>query len=201
MLNLSHCMEALLVETGIHGWLYDVNAFKVLQFQSVTLSGGQRKVPSMTKSDLIVTNIAISVNKSALLVDKSALSVQSSLSVQKKCIFSPEKCSFSMLLSALLKAAPPDLDNTWSQWPTTQRIWQPMSSVQICLPVCLPNCLPAWLPACVCVCLPISVCLPVFEIWANKLKISNHQPHTHTLQAVPHSLRHSDNTSNTHTRA
>ena len=103
-------MEALLVETGIHGWLYDVNAFKVLQFQSVTLSGGQRKVPSMTKSDLIVTNIAISVNKSALLVNKSALSVQkSALSVQKKCIFSPKKCPFSPLLSALLKTEPPRL--------------------------------------------------------------------------------------------
>ena len=32
----------------------------------------------MTKSDLIVTNIAISVNKSALLVDKSVISVQKS---------------------------------------------------------------------------------------------------------------------------
>ena len=116
MLNLSHCMEALLVETGIHGWLYDVNAFKVLQFQSVTLSGGQRKVPSMTKSDLIVTNIAISVHKSALLVNKCALSVQKkcplspkndffhksallvnkcAVSVQKKCPFSPKKCLFS----------------------------------------------------------------------------------------------------------
>ena len=37
--------------------------------------GGQRKVPSITKSDLIVTNIAITVQKSALLVNKSALSV------------------------------------------------------------------------------------------------------------------------------
>ena len=56
--------------------------------------GGQRKVPSMTKSDLIVTNIAIAVNKSAL-------------SVQKKCLFSPKeypfsfkKCPFSLLLNA-----------------------------------------------------------------------------------------------------
>ena len=40
------------------------------------LSGG-------TKSDIIVTNIAISVNKCALLVNKSALAVQkSALSVQ-----------------------------------------------------------------------------------------------------------------------
>ena len=31
---------------------------------------GQRKVPSMTKSDLIVTNTAISVNKSAFSVQK-----------------------------------------------------------------------------------------------------------------------------------
>ena len=38
--------------------------------------GGQRKVSSMTKSDRIVTNIAISVNNSALLVPKHALSVQ-----------------------------------------------------------------------------------------------------------------------------
>ena len=66
-------------------------------------------MPSITKSDLIDTNIAISVNKSAL-------------SVQKKCPFSPKKCLFqpkkvpfqskkcpffSPLLSALLKTALP----------------------------------------------------------------------------------------------
>ena len=39
---------------------------------------GQRNVPSMNKSDLIVTNIAISINKSALLVNKIALSIQRS---------------------------------------------------------------------------------------------------------------------------
>ena len=65
--------------------------------------GGQRKVPSITKSDLIVTNIAITVQKSALLVNKSALSVQKKVPFQyKKCIFSPKKCPFSPLLSALL---------------------------------------------------------------------------------------------------
>ena len=49
--------------------------------------GGQRKVPSVTKSDLIVTNIAISVNKSALVVNKSALSVhKSTLSVQNSTL-------------------------------------------------------------------------------------------------------------------
>ena len=52
---------------------------------------GLRKVPSMTKSDIIVTNIAISVNKSALLVNRSALSVNI------------KKCPFSLLLSAFLK--------------------------------------------------------------------------------------------------
>ena len=58
--------------------------------------GGQRKVPSITKSDLIVTNIAISVNKSALLVNKSALSVQkSALSVQKSA-FSVQKSALSV---------------------------------------------------------------------------------------------------------
>ena len=56
--------------------------------------GGQRKVPSMTKSDIIVTNIAISVNKSALLVNRSALSVNI------------KKCPFSLLLSAFLKTDP-----------------------------------------------------------------------------------------------
>ena len=39
------------------------------------VKGGQRKVPSMTKSDLIVTNIAISVNKSAFQ-SKIAISVR-----------------------------------------------------------------------------------------------------------------------------
>ena len=72
--------------------------------------GGQRKVPSITKSDLIVTNIAITVQKSALLVNKSALSVQKKVPFQyKKCIFSPKKCPFSPLLSALLKTDPPRL--------------------------------------------------------------------------------------------
>ena len=70
----------------------------------------QRKVPSITKSDLIVTNIAITVQKSALLVNKSALSVQKKVPFQyKKCIFSPKKCPFSPLLSALLKTDPPRL--------------------------------------------------------------------------------------------
>ena len=55
---------------------------------------GLRKVPSMTKSDIIVTNIAISVNKSALLVNRSALSVNI------------KKCPFSLLLSAFLKTDP-----------------------------------------------------------------------------------------------
>ena len=58
--------------------------------------GGQRKVPSMTKSALIVTNIAIPVNKIALLVNKSALSVQwSAHSVQKKA-FSVQKSALSV---------------------------------------------------------------------------------------------------------
>ena len=72
----------------------------------------------------------------------------------------------------------------------------------VCLSACLTVCLTDCLHACVSACLPayLSVCLPVFEIWANKLKISDHQPHTHTLQAVPHSLRHSDDSSNTHMR-
>ena len=50
--------------------------------------GGQTKVPKMTKSDLIVTNIAISVNKSALWVNqKSALSVnKSGLTVNKSAL-------------------------------------------------------------------------------------------------------------------
>ena len=93
---------------------------------------------------------------------------------KKKSPFSPENCPFSTLLSTLLKAAPPDLDNTWSQWPTTQRIWQPMSSVQICLPVCLLNCLPAWLPACVSVCLSacLSVCLSAC-LWNLSKQIEN----------------------------
>ena len=38
--------------------------------------GGQRKVPAMIKSDLIITNIAISVNKSALSVNESDLPVE-----------------------------------------------------------------------------------------------------------------------------
>ena len=54
----------------------------------------QRKVPSMSKSDLIVTNIAISVNKSALSVQKSAI-----FSL-KKCPFSP-KSGLSVQKSAL----------------------------------------------------------------------------------------------------
>ena len=58
--------------------------------------GGQRKVPSITKSDLIVTNIAITVQKSALLVNKSALSVQKKVPFQsKKVLFQSKKCLLS----------------------------------------------------------------------------------------------------------
>ena len=49
----------------------------------------------MTKSDLIITNIAISVNKSA---------------------FQSKKCHFSPLLSALLKTAPSALRTFRRRW-------------------------------------------------------------------------------------
>ena len=59
--------------------------------------GGQRKVPSITKSDLIVTNIAITVQKSALLVNKSALSVQKKVPFQyKKVHFQSKKSALSV---------------------------------------------------------------------------------------------------------
>ena len=75
--------------------------------------GGQRKVPSMTESDITVTNMP-SQQKCPLFVNKSALSVQeSTLSVKKKCRFRPKsalsvqkKCPFSTLLRALLKTVP-----------------------------------------------------------------------------------------------
>ena len=75
----------------------------------------KRKVPSMAKSNIIVTIIAISVNKSVLSVQKKVAFLSKNvpfqpkkraLSVQKKCHFSSKKRPFSPLLSALLKTAP-----------------------------------------------------------------------------------------------
>ena len=56
--------------------------------------GGQRKVPSMTKSDITVTNMP-SQQKCPLFVNKSALSVQESTLSVKKVPFQTKKCPLS----------------------------------------------------------------------------------------------------------
>ena len=55
---------------------------------------GQRKVPSMTKSDITVTNMP-SQQKCPLFVNKSALSVQESTLSVKKVPFQTKKCPLS----------------------------------------------------------------------------------------------------------
>ena len=62
----------------VHIILYDT-FFKHLHVHNHWVQEGQNKVPPMIKSDLIATNIAISVNNSALCVNKNALSVNKSV--------------------------------------------------------------------------------------------------------------------------
>ena len=81
--------------------------------------GGQTKVPKMTKSDLIVTNIDFSVNKSALSVNKSGLSVnKSALSVKKVPSQSQKKCPFSQ------QKCPSDLPAPLSRWISKCNLWR-----------------------------------------------------------------------------
>jgi len=58
-------------------------------------------VPSMTKSDLIITNIAISVNKSALFVNKSAPQSNKVPTQSKKVPFQSKNSAISVQKSAL----------------------------------------------------------------------------------------------------
>ena len=65
------------------------------------------KFNSYKKSALIVTNIAISVNKSALLVNKSALSVQKLLIQSKKVPFQSKKVPFQSVVKCPSEDWPP----------------------------------------------------------------------------------------------
>ena len=183
----------------------------------------------MTKSDLIVTNIAISVNKSALLVDKSALSVQSSLSVKKKVHFQSRKVLFQYVVKCPSEGCPSwpwqhmvSVTNNTTNLTTYEQCSDLSACLTACIRVCLPVCLPYWKyvrmksNSLFChdtynrtaqspsqqpnwPCMTSHSCIPVPSVYP---PTTNTTIHTHTLQAVPHSLRHSDTPqTHTHTRA
>ena len=75
-------------------FLFETCAKKWANCQGKGGGGGQRKVPSMTKSDITVTNMP-SQQKCPLFVNKSALSVQESTLSVKKVPFQTKKCPLS----------------------------------------------------------------------------------------------------------